>query len=239
MAMAYNQSIEELRGITNSLNAAIPLVTQPAKFEEMTDLLNEVSEGLKSENISKVSPHLRPLGTSLKILVSSDSPLLHSVMFQAYLVEIVESFQEVLTLLQAGALPDPNIIQEIRTNAEFLIRLAGRMLYRYKIVINFEADYDAKSLRAFMVAKDLSKVVRFISVNPDISQQQNPNLDGGFHLEVLSQASPQQLYDIVMQVLAVESCQIFVEKQEREVVYLDPPSSPDSVDTRMEKFLNE
>lgn len=239
MAQSFSQSSTEIGKVIELLNQAIPLISTPSKTETIENIISQVSDLMKSETLAQVSPHFRPLGTTLKILMSSGSPLLTSVTFQAFLLEISETLTEVSNLLNSGGLPDPSLIQDLRTNGEFLIRLAGRILYRCKINVQFEADYDAKVLRAFMLAKDLSKVVRFLNVDPDISQQSSPNLDNGMTLEVLSQNSPQELHDLVMNVLSIESCQIFIERKEENVLYLDPPKIPGSVDDRMEKYLND
>lgn len=239
MAQSFNQSISEISKVIDLINQAIPLVGTPSKLESVLGLVSQVTDIMKSDQLHQVSPHFRPLGTTLKILTSSGSPFLSTVTFQAFLLEISETLKEVVNLLNSGGLPDPGVIQDLRTNGEFFIRMAGRMLYRYKINVKFEPDYDAKVLRAFMLAKDLSKQVRFLNVDPDISQQTNPNLDNGMTLEVLSQSSAQELYDTVMNVLSVESCQIFIERREENVLYLDPPYIPGSVDDRMDKYLNE
>ena len=239
MAQPFTQSITEIDKVIELVNQAIPLVGTPSKSETVQGLISQVSDLMKSENLDRVSPHFRPLGTTLKILISSGSPFLGTVTFQAFLLEISETLTEVKSLLNSAGVPDPEVIKDLRTNGEFLIRMAGRILYRYKIIAQFEPDYDAKVLRAFMLAKDLSKQVRFLNVDPDISQQSNPNLDNGLTLEVLSQSPPQELHETVMKVLSVESCQIFIERREENVLYLDPPYIPGSVDDRMDKYLNE
>ncbi len=239
MSQSFSKGHSELVQIIDYINQTIPLVTTGSRKADVKQMVITVSEQMKSEDLNQISPHFRPLGTTLKILVGSDSPLLTSVTFQGFLLEMAETLSEISELINSGGIPDPAIIQDLRTNGEFLIKLAGRMLYRYKIQVYFEPDYDAKVLRAFMLAKDLSKVVRFLNVTPDISQQTNPNLDNGITLEVLSASSPQELNDIVMNVLSVESCQIFIERKESNVIYLDPPYIPGSVDDKMEKYLNE
>ena len=111
--------------------------------------------------------------------------------------------------------------------------MAGRVTNRFKMKVIFDKDYEAKGIRAFMVMKELQAFVRYLSVTPDIVNSQNPNLEGGLEIDLLSQESPQVLHKLASSVLEVTNVQIFTETISRPVLIIDPPSSSDSVDEQV------
>ena len=124
-------------------------------------------------------------------------------------------------------------------SGEFLIRLSGRVTNRFKLNVLFEPEYEAKALRAFMVVKELSGVAKFLNIAPDISDNQNANLDNGLEIDCLSQETPEELHRIAGSVLEVQSVQIFRETKALPINMLDPPSVPNSFDNKIHDFLNK
>jgi hypothetical protein len=134
--------------------------------------------------------------------------------------------------------PQDTEIEEMVAIGRYLIRVAGRVTNRYKIKIIFEQEYEAKALRAFMALKELSGVVRFLNVSPDVSSNQNANLENGLEVDVLSQESAEELHRIAGSVLQVENVQIFTEMRPQRVLMLDPPSHAESFDQKIQDFIS-
>ncbi len=237
--MSLNQGVTVLEKIVNYIEGAIPNLVDDKNLEKGKKYLLKLSDELKDDSLPGISNEFRVLGTTLKIILTSNSMILSNPVFHVFLLSIAETVKESLELIVNGAPINDEEIRQLRINGEFMITVASRLMKRYKLQVFFEKDYEAKSLRAFMLAKELSSKVRFLSVNPDISSVESPNLEKGLEFEVLSNESADKLYKIATEVLSVKSVNIFVEKSESEVVYVDPPFQEDSIDAKMESYLND
>jgi hypothetical protein len=90
-----------------------------------------------------------------------------------------------------------------------------------------------------MVIKELSGVVRFLNMSPDIAENSNANLESGLEIDCLSQETPEELHRLAGSVLEVQNVQIFMETRPQAINSLDPPSHPESFDTKIFNFLNK
>jgi hypothetical protein len=236
MSELIQKDLDLINRVISLLEEALPqIVTRDQHYEGIEKVL-EVSEVLKEVGIEK---DIKSLAVTLKILSGGQSTILHSVSYQAFLLEILEMLTKLAAEYEVGDLLKETEAGKLQSAGEFLIRLAGRVTNRYKINVYFEPEYEAKGIRAFMVLKELHESVRFLNVNPDISVNQQANLDNGLELDILSQESPEELHRMVGSVLEVKNVQLFTETKPQYVMMLDPPFSPGSFDSKMTEFLSK
>jgi len=235
MAESIQQQIGLLETAKTSLEQAVPLlITQGRTGEGLQAIIDAAGQ---LEQI-QADPNFSQLATNLKILANSDASILSTVTFQAFIVDILEM---IVTMSEAakdsGELQTTSVVK-MNHVAEYLLRLSGRITNRYKLNVLFEPEYEAKSLRAFMVVKELSGVVKFLNIAPDISENQNANLDNGLEIDCLSQEGPEGLHKIAGSVLEVQNVQVFRETRPAPVDMLDPPTAANSFDSKIADFLN-
>lgn len=219
------------------LEAAIPEIVTPVQNANAINKLAQVADILKGNEFAEIEKNIKTLSTTLKILLSGESPFLSTVVFQGYILEIFELLVNVKEDLEQNVVPTSPIFDIVTKTGEFFLTLAGRMMIRYKVRVEFEQDYEAKNLRAFMILKDLSRNSRFLLVTPDLEAMQNANLDNGIDIEFLSQDSPKEIHEMVSGVLEVKAVQIFAERKNETVFHLDPPHVPGSVDERYQTYV--
>lgn len=236
MAESIQTQIDTLEEAKSALTEAIPLLITPSRTQEG---LQFVAQGADHLEKLEFDQNFSQLSTTMKILANGDSMVLGTVTFQSFVVDVLEMITSILEVAKNSELPQDTDVLKYLHVGEFLVNMAGRVTNRYKLNVLFEPEYEAKSLRAFMVVKELSNVVRFLNLAPDISENQNANLDNGLEVDCLSQASPNELHRIAGSVLEVQSVQVFRETKAQPINMLDPPSNPESFDKKIEAFLNE
>lgn len=233
MAESTQNEFEILSKTINALERALPLIMTPSQHGAAIHTINIAMDILKD---SKLSPELNTIATTVKILNNGESPLLATISYQGFILELLESLQTMKDQLEQGSQLSVNLV-DVRSGGEFLIRLSGRVTKRYKMRVTFNPEYEAKSIRAFMLAKELQPFVRFLSMSPDISGNQNPNLDNGFELDLLSMETAQSLHKIAGGVLEVINVQMWSENKSQPVLVIDPPSAEDSYNEQVQNFL--
>jgi len=236
MAESIKQLMNALQAVQKPLEQAVPLLMTASRIEEGLQNVVEAAEQIQNLDFD---PHFTELSTTMKILANSDSPILSTFNFQGYIVELLEMFTSLLNEVKNAGPPKESDALKMLHIGQYLINLSSRVTNRYKLNVLFEPEYEAKALRAFMVVKELSGVVRFLNLAPDISENQNANLDNGLEIDCLSQETPEDLHKLAGSVLEVQSVQIFRETRPLPVNMLDPPTNPDSFDTKISNFLNK
>lgn len=217
----------------DALEKAVPLIVSPSYSQDAVQFVQDAAEAIGQISFDK---SMKSLATTIKILNGGESPILKTVTYQNFVLDMLEMFSKIREQMQAGN-ADGSGAKDMQTIGEFLIRIAGRATNRFKLQITFDPEYEAKYLRAFMLLRELKGVVRFLNLNPDISMNQNANLDAGLEVDILSQATPQELHKIAGSVLDVQSVQVYTETKATPVMILDPPSNPESFDTKVNDFL--
>ncbi|MCY3412559.1 MAG: hypothetical protein INQ03_13050 [Candidatus Heimdallarchaeota archaeon] len=235
MAESIQKEMDILSRAIEALEGAVPLIVTPSQHETAINAINQAADILKQSNVDAV---FSQLSTTMKILNNGGSSLLTTVVYQGFILDILEMLTSINNLINSKGLPNSTRADEVQKAGEFLIRLTGRITNRYKIRVTFNPEYEAKSIRAFMLAKELQPFVRFLSLNPDISTNQQPNLENGFELDVLSQETPQNLHKLAGSILEVINVQIFTETRNTPVPILDPPGADASFDEQVNAFLD-
>ncbi|MHA2250127.1 MAG: hypothetical protein ACXAD7_07185 [Candidatus Kariarchaeaceae archaeon] len=236
MSESIQHELDLIKQAISLLEVALPQIVTREQHNTGIEQILKASEIIKEVSLDK---DLKSLAVTLKILSGGGSTMLQTVFFQSYILDILEMLTKVISDFETHGPPITTDASMHQAAGEFLIRLAGRITNRYKMNVLFEPDYEAKGIRAFMVLKELHEVVRFLTVNPDISINQNANLDNGLEIDLLSQDPPEELHRIAGSVLEVKNVQIFTETKPQYVSFLDPPFSPGSFDSKMTEFLNK
>ena len=236
MAEEIKHQIDLLETTKLALENAVPLLITEGKTGEGLGYVIQAAEKIQELSFD---PAFSELSTNMKILANSGSSILQTVSFQAFILDLLEMISPLLETLQNTGPPQGTDANKYLHISEYLIRLSGRVVNRYKLQINFEPEYEAKSLRAFMCVKELAGVVKFLNIAPDISENQQANLDNGLEVDCISQESADSLHKLAGSVLEVQSVQVFIETKAQPVRMLDPPSDPSSFDAKISEFLNQ
>jgi hypothetical protein len=231
-----SEAVSQLELVIPLFNASIPHIVTPDKLSEGLERIKQAIDLLNDESIISFAPNLKNLCSTLKILIAGESPFLGTITFQAYVLEILEELLTLQENIKSSKKAEYNF-SRLAVAGDFFLRLAQRMMIRYKVRIEFEPEYEAKSLRAFMVLKELKKTSRFLVVSPDLATNQNANLDDGLEVEILSQENPTNLHEMVSGVLEVKAVQIYEERKNSTVFHLDPPSLTGSEDEKYSEYL--
>ncbi len=235
MAESIQKELDLIHSVINALETSIPNIIFNSYHNDAIEFIR-----LATDYIEQISfdENMKELATTIKILNGGESPILKSVYYQSYILDILEMFSKIESHIQQKGLPSTTRALELCNVGEFLINIAARVTNRYKLKILFNPEFEAKYLRAFMLVKDLHGSCRFLSMSPDITVSPDVNLDSGLELEVLSQETPQNLHKIAGAVLDVQSVQIFVETKSVPTLLLDPPHDPNSFDNKISTFLS-
>ncbi|OLS24342.1 MAG: hypothetical protein HeimC2_22880 [Candidatus Heimdallarchaeota archaeon LC_2] len=234
MAESIQKELDFIEQAINNLEQALPQILGMATHKEGIENVIGAADSMKEIAFDK---YMKPLAMTLKIISNSQSSGLRTTAFQSFLVDILEMLVKIQNQIKTSGLPKTTDAADLQSAGEFLMRYADRITNRYKINVNFEDDYEAKAIRAFMVVKELAESCRFLNLSPDLTINSTPNLDSGLEIEVLTQENAEELHRITGSVLEVKSVQIFTETMNQQVLMLDPPHIPGSFDTKVEEFL--
>jgi len=236
MSAQIDGVLNSVLGSIESLEQAIPYIVTPSQHGQAIQFINQAADNLQ---IITLDPIFKTLSTTIRILNNGESTLLKTITYQGFILEIIEELHNLYEhISKTGAPQNYTNFTNLQVAGEFLIRVGGRITNRYKLKVTFEQEYEAKGIRAFMVCKEIQPFVRFLSMNPDLTTDQSPNLNNGLEIDVLSQESPNTLHKLVSSVLEVTNVQLFTETKSIPVTILDPPSNPNSYDTNANSFLN-
>lgn len=234
MTESIQKELDFIEQAINNLEQALPQILGMATHKEGIENVIGAADSMKEIAFDK---YMKPLAMTLKIISNSQSSGLRTTAFQSFLVDILEMLVKIQNQIKTSGLPKTTDAADLQSAGEFLMRYADRITNRYKINVNFEDDYEAKAIRAFMVVKELAESCRFLNLSPDLTINSTPNLDSGLEIEVLTQENAEELHRITGSVLEVKSVQIFTETMNQQVLMLDPPHIPGSFDTKVEEFL--
>ena len=164
---------------------------------------------------------------------------IHSTfLFPALLTELIEKMQVMIEELPKQKIDTNLELESLTTTVNTLSKMGRQLAFRYKITVEFEESYELKNIRAFMVLKELRPYVTFLSVDPDLTKNQNANLSRGLHMEVLSTADPRTLHSIAGSVLEVTAVKILIETKKNPSVYLTTTFSNIAIDQRVTDFVS-
>lgn len=234
MAESTQTELNYIGQAIDYLEQALPQIIGMATHLEGIGNVIGAADAMKEIAFDK---YMKPLAMTLKIISNSQSSGLRTTAFQSFLIDILEMLVKIQNQINTSGIPQTTDAADLQLAGEFLMRYADRVTNRYKINVNFEDDYEAKAIRAFMVVKELSEACRFLNLAPDLTINSTPNLDSGLEIEVLTQETAEELHRITGSVLEVKSVQIFTETMNQQVLMLDPPHIPGSFDTKIEEFL--
>ncbi len=234
MAESIQTELDHIGKAIDHLEQALPQIIGMATHLEGIGNVIGAADAMKEIAFDK---YMKPLAMTLKIISNSQSSGLRTTAFQSFLIDILEMLVKIQNQINTSGIPQTTDAADLQLAGEFLMRYADRVTNRYKINVNFEDDYEAKAIRAFMVVKELAEACRFLNLSPDLTINSTPNLDGGLEIEVLTQETAEELHRITGSVLEVKSVQIFTETMNQQVLMLDPPHIPGSFDTKIEEFL--
>ncbi len=234
MAESIQNEIDIISKVTTILERTIPVIMTPSQHKVAINAINSAMDNLQQSNLHA---DFASLATTVRILNNGESTVLGTIAYQGFILELLELLEGIrIQLLENGAVQNINLT-DVRSAGEFLIRLSGRVTARYKIRVTFNPEYEAKSIRAFMLIKELQPFVRYLSLSPDITTNQNPNLDNGFEIDCLSMETAQSLHKIAGGVLEVINVQLFNETKNMPVMVLDPPHQENSFNSQVANFL--
>lgn len=228
---------DEMDIISKSISAleeSLPFIVTPTQHHIAINAINETADIIKESGLDE---KFASLSTTLKILNNGDSAMLSTITYQGFILELLEFLVSIRGNLEKNEEPETADLGTLLHAGEFLIRLAGRVTNRYKLRVTFEPEYEAKGIRAFMVIKELQPISRFLSLSPDLTTNQNVNLENGLEIDLLSQESGKELHKLAGSVLEVINVQIFTETRNMPLMILDPPESHSSFDIQVKTFL--
>jgi len=236
MAESIQHELDLLEKAISELEQALPQIIASSSHDEGIERVDNAITHLKNISFDSAFPEL---AEALNKLNKEATISMLTDIYQAFLTTILEMLVEITDGIKNYGLPKSTNAGRLVATAEFLINYCGRVMNRYKINVLFEPDYEAKSIRAFMVLKELSQVCRFLSMDPDLTITDNPNLESGMSIDVLSQKSPEDLHKLAGSVLEVKNVMIFTETKQLQVRMLDPPHLPTSFDGQVETYLTD
>lgn len=235
MAESIQKELDLMESAIVELEQALPQIIASTTHEIGIDHVNNAVETLKGITFD---PDFSVLAEVLEELNNLKTASFIVDIYQAYLTDVLEMFVSIADEVKTSGLPKETKSKDLTAAGRFLISYGNRVMNRYRIRVLFEPDYKAKAIRAFMVLKELATVCRFLNVAPDLTSENDPNLDDGLDVDVLSQKSPEELHRLASSVLEVQSIDIFTETKQMQVKMLDPPHLPSSFDDRVEEYLN-
>ncbi len=174
---------------------------------------------------------------ALEQLTAQPSSVHYLPAFHGLLNEVLIYLNSLLENIKQKKLEESDDALEILAGTRFLQRIGGKVARKYRIHVMFEESYELKNIRAFMVLKELREHVQFVSLNPDLTKNQNANLNNGMELEVVSNRDAKTLHDIISGVLEVVGVKIMIEMRKSPATYYIGGYALSDQDMRVTEFV--